>query len=230
MLDPVGPHPPSVYWRRRAVALGAFVLVLLLGVWAVGLAFGGSEDTERELAELRAAAAARSLAATGTSTPGSPSALPPPSNPGPPPDQPPPPPPPPPPPGPPQPCPNQVTKVTAEVGAPEYRVGQRPEFRLVVTNTGPVPCTRELDPRVQEILVFGLDGARLWSSNDCYPGRNPDLRTLEPGGTAVFRLAWHGRTSAPTCAGKRKTVLAGEYTVVAKVDDLASPPAPFRLR
>lgn len=219
-----------MYWRRRAVALGAFVLVLLLGVWAVGLAFGGSDDTERELAELRAAASARGIATPGSSAPSSPVAAPPPSSAAPPPSAEPPPPPPPPPPGPPQPCPNEVTKVVAEVGAPEYRVGQRPEFRLVVTNTGPVPCTRELDPKVQEILVLGQDGARLWSSNDCYPGRNPDLRTLEPGGTAVFRLAWHGRTSAPNCAGKRKTLPAGDYSVVAKVDDLASAPTPFRLR
>ncbi|WP_086787375.1 DUF4232 domain-containing protein [Crossiella equi] len=123
-----------------------------------------------------------------------------------------------------------MLKVTAEIGAPEYKIGQRPEFRLVATNSGPVACTRELGPQVQEILVFGGDGARLWSSNDCYPGKNPDLRTLEPGGQAVFRLAWHGRTSQPECAGKRKPLPVGDYSVVAKVDEITSPPTPFRLR
>ncbi|GAA2791048.1 hypothetical protein [Saccharopolyspora taberi] len=35
MLDPTGPLPPAVYWRRRAVALSVAVLVLALAGWAV---------------------------------------------------------------------------------------------------------------------------------------------------------------------------------------------------
>ncbi|MCD2194060.1 DUF4232 domain-containing protein [Actinomycetospora endophytica] len=46
MLQPVGPLPPSVYWRRRAVAIAAAVLVLALLVWAIAAAVsadGGSD-------------------------------------------------------------------------------------------------------------------------------------------------------------------------------------------
>jgi hypothetical protein len=45
MLQPVGPLPPSVYWRRRAVAVAAAVLVLALLVWAIAAASsdGGSD-------------------------------------------------------------------------------------------------------------------------------------------------------------------------------------------
>ncbi len=38
MLQPVGPLPPSVYWRRRAVAAAVVVLVLALLVWAIATA------------------------------------------------------------------------------------------------------------------------------------------------------------------------------------------------
>ncbi len=35
MLDPIGPLPAAVYWRRRIVALSGFVLATTLGVWVV---------------------------------------------------------------------------------------------------------------------------------------------------------------------------------------------------
>ncbi|WP_433801637.1 hypothetical protein [Actinomycetospora sp. CA-084318] len=46
MLEPVGPLPPSVYWRRRAVAAIAAVLVLAFLIWAVSAAASadGSDD------------------------------------------------------------------------------------------------------------------------------------------------------------------------------------------
>ena len=137
---------------------------------------------------------------------------------------------PPPPPAPPQPCPDQAIAVAAQVAAPEYRVGQKPEFRLVVTNAGKVPCVRDLGASLQELLVFAADGVtRLWSSNDCYPGNSDDVRTLQPSQQVVFPVKWAGRSSKPQCAGQRVTVQAGDYLVVAKLGALASQPTPFRL-
>lgn len=45
MLQPVGPLPPSVYWRRRAGAVAAVVLVLAVLIWAIVAASsdGGSD-------------------------------------------------------------------------------------------------------------------------------------------------------------------------------------------
>jgi Protein of unknown function (DUF4232) len=46
MLQPVGPLPPSVYWRRRGVAAAAAVLALALLVWTIAAALsadGGSD-------------------------------------------------------------------------------------------------------------------------------------------------------------------------------------------
>jgi hypothetical protein len=40
-LDPAGPLPPSVYWRRRAVVLGIVVL-LIAGAWTVFSAFNAT--------------------------------------------------------------------------------------------------------------------------------------------------------------------------------------------
>lgn len=46
MLEPVGPLPPSVYWRRRAVATIAVVLVLAGLVWALSAALSADGGVE----------------------------------------------------------------------------------------------------------------------------------------------------------------------------------------
>ena len=50
------------------------------------------------------------------------------------------------------------------------RSGSKPTFELVVRNVSAVPCVRDLDKELQEILLLDADGARVWGSNDCFPG------------------------------------------------------------
>lgn len=229
----MGPHPEEVYWRRRAVAFAVLVVALLLGLWSLTALAGGQEPGAP--APLPHGAAATSTAPT-THDPPAPnrSATPPPAPPttgqavpsvaaSPPPA---------PIPPPPGPCPDEVMELTAQPDESEYRVGQRPEFRLIVANAGPVPCFRDLDAALQEVVVLSATGQdRLWSSNDCFTGESDSVRTLAPGERLVFSVVWGGRTSAPGCpAAARETVDAGNYQLVTKLGKLASPPVPFRLR
>ncbi|MEV0082056.1 hypothetical protein [Saccharopolyspora sp. NPDC050642] len=46
MLDPTGPLPPTVYWRRRAVAIGAVVLVVALLGWGAIALLGGASGPQ----------------------------------------------------------------------------------------------------------------------------------------------------------------------------------------
>ncbi|MHC1558697.1 DUF4232 domain-containing protein [Actinomycetospora sp. C-140] len=70
MWEPAGPLPPSVYWRRRCVALGVVVAVLGGLIWAVvGLAGGDEPDPATVEARARAAA----MAGPQTTTPAPPS-------------------------------------------------------------------------------------------------------------------------------------------------------------
>jgi hypothetical protein len=119
----------------------------------------------------------------------------------------------------------------AEIDPAVHKVGSRPVLRLVVTNVSGQPCVRDLDAARQEIVVWSGDGSeRLWSSNDCSTAKGADLRTLEPGRSVAFTVRWVGRTSAPGCPAKRKTVPAGEYRLMTQVDDMTSPPARFTRR
>ncbi len=119
--------------------------------------------------------------------------------------------------------------LTAQPGAAEYPPGQPRELRMVVANVGLVPCRRDLDPALQEVVVLSVEGTRLWSSNDCYGRGGPAERVLQPGEQVVFSVMWAGRTSQPGCSGQRETVPAGDYQLVAKLGQLTSPPAAFRL-
>ena len=130
----------------------------------------------------------------------------------------------------PVPCTNAMTAVTAEIDQSTHKVGEHPVLRLVVTNTSPQPCVRDLDASRQEIVVWSGDRKlRLWSSNDCGNTGSPDLRTLIPGQPVAFAVTWAGRTSTPGCAAARTVVPAGNYRVMSRIDDDISAPTPFQL-
>ena len=252
MIEPNGPLPQYVYWRRRAFAAGASVLAVVLLAWIIG---GLVEADDQHPVQGTANAAQVGVESTATrDTSARPAQSAPPSSPGP--DDPrgsvtasprasespsatarpaAPPSPTPvtttttPPPDPSLPCQDAVVKVAATPAAPSYAVGARPLLRLAVTNAGPVPCTRDMSRQLREILVLGVDGTRLWSSNDCYGPPEQDVRVLAPNAPVTFTVHWAGRTSAPGCPLDRKTVQAGTYQVVGKLGALVGAPSPLTL-
>jgi len=125
-------------------------------------------------------------------------------------------------------CSDQNLALVAQVSAPAYKIGQRPLFRLVIANIGEKPCSRDLDPGLQGLVINGPAG-KLWASNDCDANHRPDVRVLDPGKPLVFSLNWAGRTSNPGCGGTRQAVAPGSYQLVGKLGPLTSGPAPFNL-
>ncbi len=126
-------------------------------------------------------------------------------------------------------CPDPVIAVAAEVDPATFRVGTRPALRVVVTNTGPVPCTRDIG-RAHRELVISAGPNRLWSSNDCTPADGDEPTVLNPGQRESFEVKWAGRTSGPGCPTQRDTVPPGTYQVTAHVGGLVSPPVPITVQ
>lgn len=251
MLEPNGPLPQSVYWRRRVLAAVGSVLAVVLLAWLIGglveaddqhpvqgtantadVGGGAQSGTVRVTSE-RVSAPPSSPGpddprGSVTASPSSPSPTAPPQA---------------ttsvpvvtttttttPPPGPPVACPDKVIKVVAAPDVPSYPVGARPLLKLRIVNAGPVACTRDLNRKLREILVLGADGTRLWSSNDCYGPPEADVRVLAPNQAVEFSVNWAGRTSAPGCPVDRETVPAGKYQVVGKLGALTGPPTQLTL-
>jgi hypothetical protein len=125
-------------------------------------------------------------------------------------------------------CTDQDLALVSQVAAANYKVGQKPMFRLVIANIGDKPCSRDLDPGLQGLVINGKAG-QMWASNDCDANHKPDVRVLDPGKPVVFSLSWAGRTSHPGCGGTRQAVGPGTYQLVGKLGPLSSGPAPFTL-
>lgn len=234
VLHPVGPLGARVYWRRRLVVLTALLAVLGAGAWGtVALLSGGPRGEDRSAAAEPTAAprtpalaqvvpslsavrtpvappaaddlaAAAERAAAETPAPAEPEPV----------DG--------------GPCTDDMLAI--EVRTPRSAaVGTKPEFELVVSNASAVPCVRDLDKGLQELIMLDGEGARVWGSNDCFPEAGPDVRTLAPGEVVVFPVLWGGRTSAPDCAGERTPPPPGAYALRGRLDTKSSPDAPFTL-
>lgn len=257
MMDPVGPLPASVYWRRRLLAVGVALVGLFGLLWfltAVLLPPGVDSDdsTAGRTAHIEPDPASvapppdlgvsglpAGAPPAGPSTEGGRVGLPaptagpvdetlrpdqtglppvqvPPGGPV--------------PPTGPVPCTDAMIRVSAETAAPQYRVGDRPVLRLVVTNVSGAPCVRDLDGAEQEVVVWSGDGVnRLWSSNDCVNPSSDDLRTLVPGQPVAFAVTWSGLGSVPGCTTERDRIGPGAYRVVTRLGPVVSAPVPLML-
>ncbi|GLW93099.1 hypothetical protein [Actinokineospora globicatena] len=221
MIDTDEPLPRSVYLRRRVIAVGAAVASVLLLTWLItgllgddavdplGLAAPPSSAPPTTSTTAPSSSAASATSSAAAAAPAAPAAPPPPPDPN-------------------LPCPDPVIAIAAEMDPIAFRPGSRPELRVVITNTGPVPCTRDIG-RAQRELIITAGPTRLWSSNDCTPSDGAEPTILAPGERTTFEVKWAGRTSAPGCPTQRTTVQPGTYTLTARVGPVAGPPLTFTI-
>lgn len=248
MLEPNGPLPPEIYWRRRVlaavVALFAVVVVVLLIVFV-----GGGKDSSQNAASASSSApvttgglppsqapdgadpsaanngggggGAGGPASGGASASGSASSAANPSGGG-------------------VPTPGAVVagapcpdaNISVVVGADKatYTLGEQPTFEATVTNAGSVPCSRDIGTGQQQLIVLTLDGSKqLWSNFDCTFQPEIKNEVLQPGQQLRYKLQWAGTTSAPGCQAQRVPVAPGAYQVVAQLGAKRSAPVTFNV-
>ncbi|OBF88030.1 hypothetical protein A5791_19170 [Mycobacterium sp. 852002-51163_SCH5372311] len=237
-LEPRGPLPTEIYWRRRGLALGIVVVVVGIAVATIIAFVSSSAGAKPSNAE---------KAGSAQSHPGSPAAqAPPPAAPqGSPPVAP--------PQGQPpqgqnpesptptaavQPppvlkegddCPDSTLAVKGLTNAPQYFIGDQPKFTMVVTNIGLVACKRDVGAAVLAAYVYSLDNKRLWSNLDCAPSNETLVKTFTPGEQVTTAVTWTGMGSAPHCPLPRPAIGAGTYNLVVQLGNLRSQPVPFIL-
>ena len=205
-LEPHGPLPTQIYWRRRALAIGVAVLVVAVIaaiVLVVVKTTGGSGDADNTSAEQQASTAAApptplpgenpevkspvmppaQQAPAPTPTPTAAVKPPPVLNEG---DD----------------CPDSTLAVKGITNQPQYVVGDQPKFTMVVTNIGLVACKRDVGAAVLAAYVYGLDNTRLWSNLDCAPSNETLVKTFQPGEQVTTEVTWTGMGSAPVQVGR----------------------------
>jgi hypothetical protein len=230
-LEPHGPLPSQIYWRRRALALGITVLVIGVIAAVVVMVVVASTGTQNKGAQKPAPAPA----AAPTPLPGenpeikTPVVVPPAQQI------------PPPTPTPtaavmPPPvlkegddCPDSTLAVKGITNQPQYIVGEQPKFTMVVTNIGLVACQRDVGAAVLAAYVYSLDNIRLWSNLDCAPSNETLVKTFQPGEQVTTEVTWTGMGSAAQCPLPRQPIGPGTYNLIVQLGNLRSAPVPFIL-
>jgi hypothetical protein len=228
-LEPHGPLPPEVYWRRRGLALGIAVVVIGIAVAAIVAVMGGSAGAKTNNAAKPVPSPARQAplpaaqpeVKTPVVPPAAQSAAPVPTATGavqPPPvlkegDD----------------CPDSTLAVKGLTNQPQYVLGDQPKFTMVVTNIGLVACKRDVGAAVLAAYVYTLDNKRLWSNLDCAPSNETLVKTFAPGEQVTTAVTWTGMGSAPGCPLPRPAIGPGTYNLVVQLGNLRSAPVPFIL-
>jgi hypothetical protein len=232
-LEPRGPLPTEIYWRRRGLALGIAVVVIGIAVATV-IAFMGSSAGAKPANVNKAGSAQNAPAAPppqAPALPGQEGATPVPAPQGqnpeaptptaavqPPPvlkegDD----------------CPDSTLAVKGLTNAPQYFIGDQPKFTMVVTNIGLVACKRDVGAAVLAAYVYSLDNKRLWSNLDCAPSNETLVKTFTPGEQVTTAVTWTGMGSSPHCPLPRPAIGPGTYNLVVQLGNLRSLTVPFIL-
>ena len=228
-LEPHGPLPTQIYWRRRALAIG--IAVLVVGVIAAVVVMivmnTGGETTNADKPAPVPAVAPTPLpgenpevktpvvppavnAPAPTPTPTVAVTPPPVLKEG---DD----------------CPDSTLAVKGITSQPEYVVGDQPKFTMVVTNIGLVACKRDVGAAVLAAYVYGLDNTRLWSNLDCAPSNETLVKTFNPGEQVTTEVTWTGMGSGPGCPLPRQPIGPGTYNLLVQLGNLRSAAMPFIL-
>ncbi len=223
-LEPRGPLPSQIYWRRRGLAIGIAALVLAIVIGVAFAVFGGGSDSK---SSVKTAASQSQNPQPENKTP---VVAPPPSESAPPPT--------------PTPteavapppvlkegddCPDSTLAVKGITNAPQYVIGDQPKFTMVVTNIGLVACKRDVGAAVLAAYVYSLDNKRLWSNLDCAPSNETLVKTFNPGEQVTTEVTWTGMGSAPQCPLPRQPIGPGTYNLVVQLGNLRSASVPFIL-
>ena len=187
LRNPVGPQPPSVYWRRRLlVLLGivAVIVVVILIVSRPGSGQGSSPDDDPKKSSAPTDSASPNPEATDEAAgDGS------------------------------QACDPSVIAVVPVTDADSYQPEVTPMLSMTITNTGAAACTFDVGTGAQLYsIVSGADP--IWNSRDCQSGATSTPQVLPPGETlSTTPFAWdRTRSSTTTCTSERPQVTGGGAT------------------
>ncbi|MCF0095364.1 hypothetical protein AB0B39_19310 [Micromonospora sp. NPDC049114] len=237
----VGPLPPAVYWRRRAVVLGAgllFLIVLLYSCTGSSRsgdkpnAGAGSTSTPTSTASPgpggpllspqtgapSASAPAESNAPDGSAGPNTTDPSPETTSNDPPPgaagsvDD--------------GTCTDAEISVTSVARPTSVQRGAVVDLQLKIKNTSQRTCSRNVGADLQEIFIKA-GAEKVWSSDTCGKVQGSDVQSFTPGFERSYQVGWNGRDTT-RCDGAGLAAgpfpPAGTYQVFARVGTKYSAP------
>lgn len=220
----VGPLPSAVYWRRRAIVLGALFIVLLV-LFTTCRGGGGSGAAKTSASSTPTAKASPTpdaeqsptLPPSQAPTTEAPAAPPPTTT-----------------AAPAQPpaggCTDAEIKVTPEPSLTNAPAGQTIVIKLLIKNESGRQCSRDVGADEQEIYI--KKGAEtIWSSDRCSTFRGSEVKPFPPSLEMAFKVTWNGRLSTGCKDGMATGDAAdpGQYEVFGRLGTDRSTPVKLTL-
>lgn len=199
--NPVGPQPPTVYWRRRlAVGLGLLVviIVIILIVVRPGAGGEGTPSAGPSASPSASAGAEDEAEEPDTAADGM--------------------------------CRAQNLTIEAIADQDAYAPGEVPQVSMRLTNIGSTPCILDVTPTSQ-VFEVGSANEPYWLSSDCQEEAVEAMVTLEPNvAQSTTPIPWDRTRSLP-CEGSDQQVPAGDatYYLQVRLGELESAQKTFRL-
>lgn len=212
----VGPLPPAVYWRRRAIVLAVFLSIVAFVVSRCGSESGAAGRTGRSQVGPTPTTSSSPLtpivdparASTVPSATATVSAQPQPTG----------------------ACTDDevVVTVSTEGGKTTFVTGESVKISLKIKNVSARSCGRDIGGAQQELRV-SQGAQKFWSSDDCAGAGASDTRTLAPNqDLPIGEVAWNGRTS--TSCQNPALVQPGTYQLIGRVGTASSQPVTLTVK
>lgn len=101
-------------------------------------------------------------------------------------------------------------------------------FTMSIKNTSQEPCQRNVGTKPNTVLIES-NGQQIWSSDDCAPPGQDDIKTIEPGDIFQLNATWDQKQSQTGCPAGQPTAPSGSYQAVGMNDQVKSTPAAFTI-
>jgi len=202
--NPVGPQPPSVYWRRRLVLLLGLIAVIVVIVLIVVRPGAGAPDAKPSGSPSTPVQPSTNPSPTFTSAAGG------------------------------EECNPAQVKVTAVLDDSSYSGDEKPQLSMKIENQGTAPCTFDVGTGAQEYeITSGNDRIWNSTDCQEDPTSVPKvLPPGEELSTEPFEWDRH-RSAEGTCKGSRPEAVANSdgptYRLEVKLGDATSEKVAFRL-
>ncbi|MEU4239123.1 adhesin [Actinoplanes sp. NPDC026619] len=112
-----------------------------------------------------------------------------------------------------------------------FKRGSTVELTLTVKNVGTRTCSRDVGADPQELYID--QGAfQYWSSDKCSTAKGGDVKSFAPGEARAYKVSWNGRQSN-TCAGNAPsgpTPPQGKFELRARLGTMRSDPVTLTIQ
>jgi hypothetical protein len=120
-------------------------------------------------------------------------------------------------------CADTEMAVAPSVASTTVKRGAPVEITLTVKNIGTRTCGRDVGAGPQE-LYLDSGANKYWSSDTCNTDKSSDVRQFAPGATRSYKVTWNGRESS-TCSGNAASGPApppGQFDLRARLGTMRS--------